>query len=368
MSAKYKSPSFLLPNELNTSANTANDTGINSLYSMSFAGGGGSATLGGLTSTIIQGDLLTISCWYYPTNIGSSDYIIGSGSSNYGPFTLERNAANIRIRWTKSSGTNPVNVTTTDSPMQINLWYHICAIFDTTNSTATDKIQIWINGVRNTNLQSVTLTGSGFSSTYASTDTWINRFRINSPSVTTNRVDELAFFNKALTSTEIAALYEGTSPNIYPSNLMATDLNPLAYYPLGEQAQNSGYPGNTTPANNVWQFPNGVLQDYVMDFDSTSPGDYISAPMTMLNSATQCTISFWGKKDASNNSLNVASQEGVGIGGIWINWHSDGNVYFSPRGPGNTSFSITYSQSYDNNWHHYLGVYDGSSAANCKLY
>ena len=36
MSAKYKSPSFLLPNELNTSANTANDTGVNSLYSMDF--------------------------------------------------------------------------------------------------------------------------------------------------------------------------------------------------------------------------------------------------------------------------------------------------------------------------------------------
>ena len=38
MSAKYKSPSFLLPNELNTSANTANDTGVNSLYSMKFDG------------------------------------------------------------------------------------------------------------------------------------------------------------------------------------------------------------------------------------------------------------------------------------------------------------------------------------------
>ena len=38
MSAKYKSPSFLLPNELNTSANPANDTGVNSMYSMDFDG------------------------------------------------------------------------------------------------------------------------------------------------------------------------------------------------------------------------------------------------------------------------------------------------------------------------------------------
>ena len=45
MSAKYKSPSFLLPNEINTNTNPLNTdgnpatgTGINSLYSMDFDG------------------------------------------------------------------------------------------------------------------------------------------------------------------------------------------------------------------------------------------------------------------------------------------------------------------------------------------
>ena len=37
------------------------------------------------------------------------------------------------------------------------------------------------------------------------------------------------------------------------------NLNPLAYYPLGEQAQMQGYLGNE--ASSEWQFPNGVLQD-----------------------------------------------------------------------------------------------------------
>ena len=47
MSAKYKSPSFLLPNEINTNTNPLNTdgnpatgTGINSLYSMDFDGTG----------------------------------------------------------------------------------------------------------------------------------------------------------------------------------------------------------------------------------------------------------------------------------------------------------------------------------------
>ena len=54
MSAKYKSPSFLLPNELNTSANPANDTGINSLYSMDFDGSSDYINAGRILSAKIK--------------------------------------------------------------------------------------------------------------------------------------------------------------------------------------------------------------------------------------------------------------------------------------------------------------------------
>ena len=40
MSAKYKSPSFLLPNELNTSTNPSLSADRASLYSMDFGGTG----------------------------------------------------------------------------------------------------------------------------------------------------------------------------------------------------------------------------------------------------------------------------------------------------------------------------------------
>jgi hypothetical protein len=343
MSAKYKSPSFLLPNELNTSANTANDTGINSLYSMSFPGNSGSATLGGLTSTIIQGDLLTISCWYYPTNVGSSDYIIGSGDPTYGPFTVERSLSNVKIRWKKSSGTNPVNITTTDSPLQANLWYHICVVFDTTNSTATDKIQIWINGVRNTT-GDTSLTGSGFGSSGASTDTFINKFRTSpsSPSVKTNSVDELAFFNKALTSTEIAALYDGTGSNIRPSNLMATNLNPIAYYPLGEQAQNSGY---LLASGNEWQFPNGVLQDYVMDFDGVDDNIRINP---VINLGTTNTISFWVNSLSKSWSTFLGDDDRPNKYAIII--YNQATVYIQDSSYNFIQWNIAVLN--DGNWHH----------------
>ena len=87
------------------------------------------------------------------------------------------------------------------------------------------------------------------------------------------KLDEVAIFNRALSTTEIAALYGWTIQRLHirPSNLMATDLGPIAYYPLGEQAQMQGYLGNE--ASSEWQFPNSVLQDYVMDFDG---GDNIN--------------------------------------------------------------------------------------------
>ena len=254
---------------------------------------------------------------------------------------------------------NGANRTTTSAQYSINTWYNLVVTSDGTT------VKMYVNGSQVT-LDSTTVVARNF------TNAWINSAAYSSNNFgITGKIDEVAIFNRALTDgtgvtvNEIAALYGGTSPNIYPSNLMATDLNPIAYYPLGEQAQNSGKLPDTS--TNEWQFPNGVLQDYVMDFDSTSPGDYISAPMTMLNSATQCTISFWGKKDASNKKLSVGGTINNSEG-IWILWYNDGNIYFSPRGSGAGLFSVTYAQPYDNNWHHYLGVYDGSSATNCKLY
>ena len=110
----------------------------------------------------------------------------------------------------------------------------------------------------------------------------------------------------------------------------------------------------------------GISNVYSMNFDSAS-SDYIAASVSELNSATQCTISFWGKKAASNKSLCLGGFID-NSNGIWINWHLDGNIYFSPRGLGVGSFTISYAQSYDADWHHYVGVYDGTSAANCKLY
>ena len=72
MSAKYKSPSFLLPNELNTSTNPLNTdgnpatgTGINSLYSMDFGGAGSSQKIDVGILPMDGNAEYSISIWFY---------------------------------------------------------------------------------------------------------------------------------------------------------------------------------------------------------------------------------------------------------------------------------------------------------------
>jgi hypothetical protein len=363
MSAKYRSPSFLLPNELNTSANPLNTdgdpttgTGINSLYSMDFDGTnnidcGNISALNGATQA-------TWSCWYRKTINGSPYFMATWGDvANTKQFIAYQFSTGMAVYMGKNtSGSNAFHTMFQNLSFGINVntWYHMAFVFDASESSNADKLKFYLNGTPITN----TVAGGALTSLNSVTSS----FDIGGPTTAqkfTGNLDEVAIFNRALDSTERAALFGGSSPNIYPSNLMATDLNPIAYYPLGEQAQNSGYPSAT---GNEWQFPNGVLQDYVMDFDGD---DYITASFSALNSATQATISFWAKR-VSGQPFQVGDWVSTS-NSFHIEYYPPNNtIYFIARN-GSGSFSVTYLQSFDTDWHHYIGVYDGSNVSNCKL-
>ena len=110
----------------------------------------------------------------------------------------------------------------------INQWKHIAIVFDGTQTGNTNRLKIYVDN------SSLTLTytnnvpsdvgGSGTGDNFRLAEGLQANFQ--------GKIDEFAIFNRALNTTEIAALYDGTGSNIRPSNLMATNLNPLAYYPL----------------------------------------------------------------------------------------------------------------------------------------
>ena len=355
MSAKYKSPSFLLPNELNTSANTANDTGINSLYSMDFDGSSQYIN----ANTTVESNLdFSVSAWINPASydkaILGTRPTISAGSSN--GFTININSSG--NLWGRIFTQSTVTQVQTGSAISLNNWSHIAVTYESSSNT----LKTYLNG------SEVGSVAGSASSVASINDLNIGRASVGSfgYSYFSGKIDEVAIFNRALNTTEIDALYGGTSPNIYPSNLMATDLNPIAYYPLGEQAQNSGYLSAT---GNEWQFPNGVLQDYVMDFDGTSPGDAITSNTSGITGNTARTISFWYNIGSSSSAMIPFSLGGINDTNsnsqfaYCIN-RQDTETTAAIFGRGGNDISpITVPATNDSQWHNVIITYTGSTLA-----
>ena len=175
------------------------------------------------------------------------------------------------------------------------------------------------------------------------------------------KIDEVAIFNRALNTTEISALYDGTGSNIRPSNLIASNLNPIAYYPLGEQAQNSGY---LSASGNEWQFPNGVLQDYVMDFDGTDYIDTGVKPKDLIPSGGALTISAWLKSSVTGSQYVLGSYDFGTSPRERFFFKVASNEVLIGLGDGSSAISATVPT---NQWYNVLVTFDGSSTVQAYI-
>ena len=110
MSANYRNPNFLLPNELNQSINPDLSVDRHSLYSTEFDGSSSYIDLGSDTSLNIGGDL-TISAWVYVSVHKNFNFIISkfTDASNRNYELYVRNEGNV----TFVSNSNSTNSTTT---------------------------------------------------------------------------------------------------------------------------------------------------------------------------------------------------------------------------------------------------------------
>ena len=137
----------------------------------------------------------TISMWVKRSKLGNSDS--GSGSDAYGQtlFQSGRTASNyMELKFggatagglgTAENALSLYNVTGDSINMKINTnavfrdvsaWYHIVAIFDTTNGISFDRLRLYVNGVRQTSFSSSTIPS-------ASTATEMFNNTSNTPSI-----------------------------------------------------------------------------------------------------------------------------------------------------------------------------------------
>ena len=139
-------------------------------------------------------------------------------------------------------------------------------------------------------------------------------------------------------------------------------------------ANRASYPKTGTTATDTINNLTGTLSS-TPTFDTDAGGnfdldgtDYIDiGAVTEMNSTTKMTISYWCKKSASNKDMVIGSQLSS-TNGFWLQWYSDGNVYWNPRN--GSSYSRSYALTYTSDWICLTGTYDGSlsQSSRCKTY
>ena len=145
------------------------------------------------SSGLDVGQDYSIALWINPSSLVTWQALFERGSSTYSRILLWLNNDEITI------GTNSY-WSSTNANLQVNNWYHIAAV----HSGSTDTEKIYLNG----NLIS---TATGKTSDSLNT----GNLRIGRPSVYSSgyyysgKIDEVYFYNKALSSQEVLNLYNG---------------------------------------------------------------------------------------------------------------------------------------------------------------
>ena len=329
-----------------------------SLYSMEFDGAQYISIPATITGTL---NTRSVSFWFKTSTISSFKGLMKFDTTNgKGCIKVFTHSSKIQVNGVGSDGvTNAFQVMT--STLSNDTWYHICIV----SSPNTPEGKIYVNGVEDTN--------SGGAGTSADVDSfsYIGKLKLNSRAFN-GKIDEVAVFNTALTLGQIQALSDSKDS---PVNIMAFNPKPIAYYPLGEQARNTGYlSSGSDVSGSEWQFPNQSIQSTVVDFENSGApavgqtGDNIELGST-INLGTQNTISFWFKSPSPNPVTNdrfcmIGNQYTSGKYTIFI---FDNQILYrvGNNTGGYLSWTITGGGAplLDNKWHNIIVNRNGASAS-----
>jgi hypothetical protein len=114
-------------------------------------------------------ETFTFSCWVKRGNIGASlggsgNYGLclfsgGSSVSNYGEIRFESSGYGTQdslFFYSSASGSINMQLATNRVFRDVSAWYHVVCVMDTTNATASERLRMYINGVRETSFNAET--------------------------------------------------------------------------------------------------------------------------------------------------------------------------------------------------------------------
>ena len=105
----------------------------------------------------------TASFWVKRSNIGNENTIFGSylDNDNKDKIAFDSSSRLAFANFQAGGYSNGGNLVTNRVFRDTNAWYHIVCRWDTNNSTANDRMKIWVNGVEETSFSSRTNPTSG---------------------------------------------------------------------------------------------------------------------------------------------------------------------------------------------------------------
>ena len=324
MSTQFTNRQWRLPNNENKDKQ--------SNYSMDFDGS--SYVDAGNDSSLTPTNGISISLWVKTNDSGNYIGLIDKWSSSTG-YMIHLGASGVN----QGKPVFGIGASDISSSVAVNdgSWHHVAVTCDNTTG------YIYVDGVQ-TGTGSLTMSGISNSDNLKIAGDNASTFYLD------GQIDAVSIFDYALSSSQITTLYGSSSTGI--GNPMT--LNPVAYYPLGDQDAFNG-------AN--YLVPNSSLKDYVFDFENSS-NQYISGTASLPNS--DYTISAWINLETVTTEAIVSwGEDAVGERRALVVWNGgsgDYKLYSSTYGS-NIAASTTLVTG---QWYHVAVTV--SSAGVAKIY
>lgn len=261
-----------------------------------------------------------------------------------------------------------------------NAWHHFSMVYDGTQSTAADRVSLYVDGVKKT----FTATGSFPTLTDTNTSNFNIGYNNSGTDYSTGSIDDIRIYQYARSQKQII-----DDMNAGHSGVGSPIAHPLGHWKFDEGVDNmcSGGTNDVCNAGSQSTAFDGTKNNMASPATSTSgwnrsgkfhrslafdgTDDYVSIPDADAFTPTNITLSAWIKWDgirytaaSSKDFATILSKTSSTVGEYMLLMHRDSSSSDTDlRFYMNNSIRVTWSNSeIDTNWHLITATYDGSTA------
>ena len=237
----------------------------------------------------------TFSCWFKISKLANTNTLIYSNDGSTSNVTeVAISDASKMVFQNKVGGTTTMNLTTNRLFRDVGAFYHVVAVFDSSNSTEADRQIIYINGVRETS------------------------FATNNPA----SLNEVSTIN----SGNVLKIGKGNTSEYHDGLMSYTAF-------VDGTAYDASYFGETNAATGIWKIKTSPSVTYgtngfFLKMDTSSPGSDTSGNNNTFTASGTPTLA---QDNASNNLVTMNPLDNYFAGGTFSNGNntitSGNNIY-----------------------------------------